>query len=85
MDAAQARFQKSVEQIKQEHDNTLDGLKLDLAAVNKLMGAEQRRLGNTPPVSKAQPQPRELAQQPKAPQPRARMPLAEMMGLQRAG
>jgi len=75
MDAAQAQFQKSVDRIKQEHGHRLEGLKLDLAAVNKLMGAEQRRLGKTPPASTSQPQP----------EPRARVPLAEMIGLQRAG
>lgn len=91
MDAAKAQFETSVNQIKKEHDNRLEGLKSALAAVNKVMGAEQRRIGNTPPVSKAQPQPQphpqpqeDRPQQPQPPKARARMPLAEMIGLQRA-
>ena len=97
MDAAQAQLEKSIDQIKQEHDSRLEGLKADLAAVTKLLGSEHRRLGNTPPASKAQAQPQaqpEQKPQPQPPQPnlqqpqppkaRARMPLAEMIGLQRA-
>ena len=85
IDAAQAQFEKSVDQIRHEHDSRLKGLKADLAAVTTLMGAEQRRLSNPPPVPKAPPQPSEPAsQQPQPPQARPRMPLAEMIGLQRA-
>lgn len=90
IDAAQAQFEKSVDQIRQEHDTRLKGLRSDLAAVTTLMGAEQRRLGNTPPVPKAQPQPHEpniletTMQEAQAPKARPRMPLAEMIGLQRA-
>jgi hypothetical protein len=92
IDAAQAQFEKSVEQIKQEHDSRLRALRADLAAVDTLMGAEQRRLGHTPPP-KAPPQPRELNGQPpqlrelnvQQPHPPRPMPLAEMIGLQRAG
>jgi hypothetical protein len=40
-------------------------LKANLEAVNRLIGAEAKRLGNTPDVPKAQPQP----QAPKAEQP----------------
>jgi hypothetical protein len=92
MDAAQAQFEKSVERIKHDHTSMLEGLKADLAAVNKLMGAEQRRLADTPPIPKApaqpQPQPQAQAQphaqEPQPPKARPRMPLAEMIGLQRA-
>ena len=93
MDAAQAQFEKSIDQIKQEHDSRVEGLKADLAAVTKLLGSEQRRLANTPPVSKAQAQPKAEPQpqpqqpnlqQPQPPKARPRMPLAEMIGLQRA-
>lgn len=87
IDAAQAKFDRHIEQIKKEHDARLKGLKADLDAVNMLIGAEQRRLGNTPAVSKDQPQPQPQAQEPHSQaqpprHPRPRMPLAEMIGLQ---
>ena len=95
----QAQFAREVEQIEQERDNTLKGLKSDLEAVHKLIGAEQRRMADTPAVPKAAPQPQEPRAQAKAPQkaqqaqpaparahakPKARVPLSEMLGLQRA-
>ncbi len=82
MDAAQAQFEKHKDQIKQEHEGRLKALKADLDAVNTLLGAEQRRCGGAPSVPKAQPQPQALKQPRPAP---PRMPLAEMLGLQRAG
>jgi hypothetical protein len=84
LNVAQAQFEKSVDQIKQQHDSRLEGLKANLAAVNRLMGAEQRRLGNTPSVPKAPPQPNgSNTQQLQPPPAKPRMPLAEMIGLQR--
>jgi hypothetical protein len=85
MDAARAQFEKHIDEIKQEHERRLKGLTADLDAVTTLLGAEQRRLGNTPSAPKAPPQPQEpKMQQAQPPQPRTRMPLAEMIGLQRA-
>jgi len=53
--------------------------------VNTLIGAETKRLGNTPDAPKAQPQPQApKAEQPKPPKARPRMPLADLIGLQRA-
>ncbi len=86
MEAAQAQFEKHKDQIKQEHDNRLKHLKADLDAVTTLLGAEQRRYGGAPAAPKAQPQPQAPDPQHKQPRPaRPRMPLAEMIGLQRAG
>lgn len=85
IDAAQAKFDHHLEQIKKEHDSRLEGLKADLDAVNTLLGAEQRRLGNMPAVSNDQPQPQPQApsqQQPLQRPQRPRLPLAEMIGLQ---
>jgi len=86
MDAAQAQFEKHKDQIKQEHEGRLKALKADLDAVSTLLGAEQRRCGGAPSVPKAQPQPQAPNPHPKQPRPAPpRMPLAEMLGLQRAG
>jgi hypothetical protein len=86
MNTAQAQFEKHVDQIKQEHDGKLKGLKADLDAVTTLLGAEQRRLGNAPSVPKAQPEGKEShPQQPHPQQARRPMRLADMIGLQRAG
>lgn len=85
MDAAKTQYETSVNQIKKEHASRLEGLKSALDAVNTVMGAEQRRLGDTLSVSHAPPQPPEdRPQQPQPPKARARTPLAEMIGLQRA-
>jgi len=89
INAAQAQFEKHVEQIKQEHDSKLKDLKADLNAVTTLLGAEQRRLANAPSVPKAQPEgpepPKSKPQQPQPQQVRRPMRLADMIGLQRAG
>lgn len=87
IDAAQAKFDRHIEQIKKEHHSRLEGLKADLDAVNTLIGAEHRRLGNTPAASNDQPQSQPQSQEPRPQQPpprpqRPRMPLAEMIGLQ---
>jgi hypothetical protein len=87
MNAAQAQFEKHIEQIKQEHDSKLKDLKADLSAVTTLLEAEQRRLADAPTVPKPQPE-RQEPPKPKQPQPQqARRPmrLADMIGLQRAG
>jgi len=88
--AAQAQFEMQRDRIEQEYDSKLKTLKADLDAVNMLLGVEGRRLGNTPPVPKAQPQPRPQQQtpgrEPAQPLPtRPRLPLSEMFRLQRAG
>jgi malate synthase len=86
MSAAQAQFDKHVDQIKREHDSKLKDLRADLDAVTTLLGAEQRRLGNAPTVPNAQPEGQEpKPQQPHAHEARRPMRLADMIGLQRAG
>ncbi len=85
MSSARAQFDREVEQIEREHDSRLKSLKADLEAVNTLIGAETKRLGNTPDAPKAQPQPQApKAEQPKPAKARPRMPLADLIGLQRA-
>jgi hypothetical protein len=85
MSSARAEFDREVEQIEKEHESKLKGLKANLEAVNRLIGAEAKRLGNTPDVPKAQPQPQaSKAEQPKPPKARPRIPLADLIGLQRA-
>jgi len=85
MNAAQAQFERHIDQLKQEQDNRLKDLKADLDAVKMLLGAEQRRLGNAPSVPKAQPQAQEAKSQKPQPQQARPMRLADMIGLQRAG
>lgn len=65
--AAQAQFEKHVEQLKGEHDSRLKDLKSELEAVNALLGIEHRRHGGAPSAPKAQAQP----QKPKPQQPLA--------------
>jgi len=65
--AAQAQFEKYVEQLKVEHAGRLIDLKSGLEAVNALLGIEHRRHGGAPSAPKAQPQP----QRPKPQQPLA--------------
>jgi len=65
--AAQAQFEKYVEQLKGEHAGRLIELKSGLEAVNALLGIEHRRHGGAPSAPKAQPQP----QRPKPQQPLA--------------
>jgi hypothetical protein len=85
MGTAQVQFEKQIDQMKQEHANRLKGLKDDLDAVTMLLGAEQRRHGDKSPAPKTQPRPQEPSAQQKQPgKIRPRMPLAEMLGLQRA-
>lgn len=85
MSSARAAFDREVEQIEKEHESKLKGLKANLEAVNRLIGAEAKRLGNTADVPKAQLQPQApKAEQPKPPKARPRIPLADLIGLQRA-
>ena len=43
MSSARAAFDREVEQIEKEHESKLKGLKANLEAVNRLIGAEARR------------------------------------------
>lgn len=52
--AAQAQFDKFLEQIKGEHESRLKDLKAELEAVNHLLGLEHRRLGGAAPAPKPQ-------------------------------
>jgi malate synthase len=84
--ATQAQFERHMDQIKQEHDSRLKDLKADLEAVNTLIRAEQRRLGDAPAAPKVQPKsPEPKPQQPQPRQARPQMRLSEVIGLQRAG
>jgi hypothetical protein len=85
MNSVQAQFERHIDKIKQEHDSKLTGLKTDLDAVNKLLGAEQRRLSKAP--SAPETQPKAEVPKPQQPQPHQARPmrLADMIGLQRTG
>jgi hypothetical protein len=63
-----AQFEKYVEQLKLEHDNRVKDLKVELEAVNALLGIELRRHGNVqaPSAPQAAAQPRPRPQQPLA-------------------
>ena len=56
INAAEAQFEKLVEQLKQKHESRLEDLKAELEAVRTLVGVEDRRLGNATPARKAQAQ-----------------------------
>lgn len=90
MRSEQAQFDRDVEKIERERDTNINGLKANLEAVHRLIGAEQQRMADTPAVPKEKPQPQEpKAQQrqaaPSQPaKPKPRLPLTEMLGLQRA-
>jgi hypothetical protein len=75
LEAAQAQFEKCVEQIKDEHDSRLKDLKSGLEAVNALLGIEHRRHGGAPSAPKAQPQP----PQPQSQRPKPQQPLADFL------
>jgi hypothetical protein len=63
MNAAQRHFEQLLKQLKREQDSRVGNLKAELAAVNKVMEVEHRRLGSATSAPKPQPQP----QQPLAP------------------
>lgn len=48
--AAEAQFEKRVEQLKREHQAKIEDLETELEAVKRLMEGEQRRLGSAAPV-----------------------------------
>jgi len=54
INAAQAQFDKYLEQIKSEHETRLKDLKAELEAVNHLLGIEHRRHGGAAPPAKTQ-------------------------------
>ncbi|MEZ5827902.1 MAG: hypothetical protein R3D01_05725 [Hyphomicrobiales bacterium] len=57
INAAEADFERHIEQLKQEHDGKLKDLRENLEAVNRLMGVEHKRLGgaSSAPDAKAEP------------------------------
>lgn len=59
--AAQGQFDKFLEQIKSEHEARLKDLKVELEAVNHLLGIEHRRHGGAVPGLKAQAEPQRSA------------------------
>jgi chromosome segregation ATPase len=68
INAAEAQFDKLVEQVRTEHEGRLEDLRAEFEAVSRLLEVEQRRLANIPvtsaPVPKPQPQPRVQAPSP---------------------
>jgi hypothetical protein len=56
--AAYAQLEKMIEQLKGEHEGRVTELKLEFAALGKLMEAEHRRMANVLPLqTQAAPQP----------------------------
>ena len=53
--AHEAQFEKLVEQIRDEHEARLEGLRAEFDAVTKLLELERRRLGSAPETPKAAP------------------------------
>ncbi len=83
--AAQAQFEKFVEQLRGEHNTRLKDLRSELEAVKTLMGIEHRRHGGSPSAPNAQAQAQ--GPQPQHPLPRetfARVAVGEAMALRRA-
>jgi hypothetical protein len=64
INAAEAQFESLVEQLRTEHESSLEDLKAELEAVSRLLEVEQRRLANIPvtpaltPAPAPKPQPR---------------------------
>ncbi len=48
INAAEAQFEKLVEQLRTEHESRLEDLKAEFEAVSRLLEVEQRRLANIP-------------------------------------
>ncbi|MEZ5875764.1 MAG: hypothetical protein R3D30_13435 [Hyphomicrobiales bacterium] len=73
INAAEADFERHIEQLKQEHDGKLKDLRENLEAVNRLMGVEHKRLGgvSSAPDAKAEPA-EQKPQTPQGPQAQAR-------------
>jgi hypothetical protein len=59
--AACAHFEKMIEQFQNERDGRVAELKSELAAVGRLLEAEQRRMGSAQPRPNAAPQPLQLS------------------------
>jgi hypothetical protein len=71
INAAEADFERHIEQLKQEHDGKLKDLRENLEAVNRLMGAEHKRLGGASAATEAK-APEQKPQAPQGPQAQAR-------------
>jgi hypothetical protein len=55
INAAQAEFEKLIEQLKREQNSRLDDLKAELEAVNRVMEIEHRRATSAPKPQQPQP------------------------------
>ena len=66
-----SQFEKYVEQLKLEHDNRVKELRVELEAVNALLGIELRRHGNVQAPAAPQPAPSQ--------RPRPQLPLADFI------
>ncbi len=58
INAAEAQFEKLVEQLRSEHEGRVEDLRAEFEAVSRLLEVEQRRLANIPVTSAPKPQPR---------------------------
>jgi hypothetical protein len=66
--AADMELERQINRVRQEHDSKVRDLQTDLDAVNTLLKAEQRQLGNSQPVNQTQeapPQPSSDQAQPR--------------------
>ena len=51
INVAQADFDHQLQQLKSEREARIEGLRMELAAINKLMEAEYRRISTAPETS----------------------------------
>jgi len=81
--AAQAQFEKYLEQLKNEHGTRIKDLGAELDAVKTLMGIEHRRHGGAPSMPNGQPQPQKP--KPSAPNENSkRVAVMDVIGMRRA-
>jgi hypothetical protein len=83
--AAQAQFEKYLEQLKSEHGTRVKDLGTELDAIKTLMGIEHRRLAGAPSASNGQPQPQKTKAQPTVPNENPmRVAVMDVIGMRRA-
>ena len=76
INAAEAQFDKLVEQLRTEHEGRLEDLRAEFEAVSRLLEVEQRRLANIPVTSVPAPKPQPRVQ---APLPQQHTPVHQQM------
>jgi hypothetical protein len=91
--AHEAQFDKLIDQLKREHDQRLEDMKIELDAVNRLLDLELRRIETAPPQAQTAPArepvhhvvrhaPQHAPQQPPQPAqaaPQPQLPLADFL------